>query len=409
MSDWRAINALFLASTILEGLAFGHVNAYSPLFLAELGLAPAEISAWTGLLYALMAGVAFPLAPFWGALAERYSRRLVIVRSQYLEAVAYLLLALAPDIWWVAASRVLLGLTFGNISVVVATQALLTPRKHIGTAIAVVQAAGPIAASIGPPAGAGLIGLVGLRGLFLIDAAMALLAALLVTFLMKEPPKAERKASVLARTGQVLALVWRRPVLRWNFLCLFLTVGSRAIFDVYLPVRIAELAADPAPVIGFVLGVAGVVTAVATVASSRLVDETGGIRWLTALLLFGAASTLGIAVLPSIWAVAALTWLRALPLAASNTLLVTHLTRVVRPADQTAILSLTPMPRNTAMFALPVLAAAIAPFGVGIAIGVGAAAYALAAAVAWLAARASPGEVAAIRSQAAEPSAPEPA
>ena len=82
MNDWRAINALFLTTTILEGLAFGHVNAFSPLFLTELGLSAAEVSAWTGFLYALMAGVAFPLAPFWGVLAERYSRRLVIVRSQ---------------------------------------------------------------------------------------------------------------------------------------------------------------------------------------------------------------------------------------------------------------------------------------------------------------------------------------
>jgi hypothetical protein len=81
-----------------------------------------------------------------------------------------------------------------------------------------------------------------------------LIAGLLVTFLMREPPKSERKASVLSRTGQTLALVWQRPALRWNFLCLFLSVGSRAVVEIYLPVRIAEVTDDPAPKIGLVLG-----------------------------------------------------------------------------------------------------------------------------------------------------------
>ena len=32
----------------------GHLNAYTPLYLAELGLAPDEVSRWTGLLYGAM-------------------------------------------------------------------------------------------------------------------------------------------------------------------------------------------------------------------------------------------------------------------------------------------------------------------------------------------------------------------
>src|SRR5690349_10881077 len=105
MRSWKAINGLFLTSACLEGLAFGHTTAYGPLFLSELGLSPAEVSAWTGFLFAVMMGVAFPLAPFWGALSERYSRRLVIARSQYIEAASYLVMAFAPNVWWVLVAR----------------------------------------------------------------------------------------------------------------------------------------------------------------------------------------------------------------------------------------------------------------------------------------------------------------
>jgi predicted MFS family arabinose efflux permease len=351
--------------------------------------------------------VAFPLAPFWGAIAERYSRRIVIMRSQYLEALSYVIMAFAPDVYWVLGARLLLGLTFGNVSVVIATQAQMTPRRYVGTAIATIQAAMPIAASIGPPAGAGLIDLVGIRGMFLVDAAMALSAGLLITFLMREPPKSSKKASVLSRTGQTLALVWTRPALRWNFLCLFLSIGSRAVVEVYLPVRIGEVADDPAPKIGLILGVAGVITAIGTIASSRLIDEHGGIRWMLPAMLLAAAATAGVAVVSDLRWIAALTWIRALPFAAANTILVAHLTRVVGPADQTVVLSLTPMPRNTAMFAMPVLAAAVAPFGVGVALAVGAVAYAATALAGWLADRNTPAEIAALR-RAPEPDPAEP-
>jgi DHA1 family multidrug resistance protein-like MFS transporter len=397
VKDWRALTGLFLLTTTLEGLAFGHVTAFSPLFLSDIGMSPEEVSSWTGLLYAAMTMVAFPLAPFWGAIAERYSRRLVIMRSQYLEAISYVILAYAPNVWWVLGSRLLLGLTFGNVSVVIATQAALTPRRSIGTAIATIQAAQPIAASIGPPLGAWLIDLVGIRGMFLIDAGLALTAALLVTFLMREPPKSERKASVLSRTGQSLALVWKHPAMRFNFLCLFLSVGSRAVVDVYLPVRIGEIADDPAPKIGLILGVAGVVTAIGTLISAKLIDEHGGIRWLLPSMILAAVATAGVAVFSDLRLIAALAWIRALPFAAANTILVAHLTRVVGPADQTLILSLTPMPRNTAMFAMPVLAAAVAPFGVGVALMVGAAAYAITALTGWLADRHTPAEIATLR------------
>ena len=156
--DWRAITVLFATSTLLESIAIGHLTAFTPLFLRdELHVPESEIGQWTGLLTAASFAVAFPLAPLWGSLAERYSRKLIIVRSQYIEAIGYGLCALAPDLTWFFIARLILGLTFGNIAIVIASQTLLTPDRRLGSAIAAVQAANPIAISLGPPLGAALI------------------------------------------------------------------------------------------------------------------------------------------------------------------------------------------------------------------------------------------------------------
>ncbi|MCC6176576.1 MAG: MFS transporter [Chloroflexi bacterium] len=389
MRNWRAVNALFLVSTILESLAMGHLNAYTPLFLQGLGLTPAEVGSWTGIMYAAMMAIAFPLAPFWGPLAERYSRRLIIVRSQYFEALAYAIVAFAPNVWWILGSRLLLGLTFGNIAVVVATQALLTPSRHVGTAIAMIQIAGPIAASFGPPLGAGLIDSIGLRGLFLLDAGICLTAALLVTFLMPEPQTKRRAGSVLANTRETAVLVARRPATRWNFVSWFLSTGARAVVDVYLPVRITALAPDPAPVIGTILGVYGVLTAISTWIAARLVDEHGGIRWFGPAMAVAAIATIGMVVVPDVWVIGVLCWMRALPFAIANTILYAHLARILTRDEQTPVLALTTTPRNLSMFVMPSLAAAAAVMGAGAALMVGAACYGGASISGWLATRAT--------------------
>ena len=69
MRSWQATTALFLTTMMLQGLAYGHINAYLPLYLQELGLSDAEVSTWPGILYAVMMGVAFPFAPFGVGLA----------------------------------------------------------------------------------------------------------------------------------------------------------------------------------------------------------------------------------------------------------------------------------------------------------------------------------------------------
>jgi sugar phosphate permease len=162
------------------------------------------------------------------------------------------------------------------------------------------------------------------------------------------------------------------------------------VVDVYLPVRIAQVAADPAPAIGLILGIAGLVTALSTWVASRLVDDEGGIRWLYPGMIVATLSTIGMAFAPDLWLIAALTWSHALPFALANTLLYAHLARVLSSSDRTAILSLTPMPRNLASFVMPLIAAAVAPVGVGVALTVGAACYLASALTGWLAHRATP-------------------
>lgn len=393
--DWRAITALFATSTVLESLAIGHLTAFSPLFLRnDLHVPESDVAPWTGLLTAATFAVAFPLAPLWGALAERYSRKLIIVRSQYIEAVAYTMCSLSPDLQWFLISRLLLGLTFGNIAIVIATQSLLTPDRRMASAIAVVQAANPIAVSIGPPLGAALLPVIGLRGLFLLDGGACLIAAVLVTLFMPEPPGRNRRVAILANMRGSMEMVWRRPVLRWNFLSWYLTRGGGGVIETYLPVRIGELAPlDPAPAIGLVLGVYGVLTTIATWLTGRFVDRLGPARLFWPAMVVAGIAAAGIAVAPVLWLLAICAWVRSVPVALTGTVLYAHLAQVCKRDERAPVMSLTPVPRNVAQFSLPLLAAAAASLGTSGALMVGAAVYGVAAWVGVLLKRDTPVDV----------------
>jgi DHA1 family multidrug resistance protein-like MFS transporter len=373
--SWRGMNVAFLCCASVQFTVEGHVNAFTPLLLTDLELSPEEVATWSGLLFGIMMATALPLAPFWGVLAERFSRRWIVLRAYYLLAVAMLVAAWAPDIRALVLVRVLMGLCFGTIAVVIAVQAMLTPRNRIGSAIATVQAAMPISASLGPPLGSLAIPVIGLRGLFLLDAAIALAAALALTVLMPEPAERVKKGSVLGRTGEVIAMVWANPMIRWNFASAFLTRGALAALDAYLPVRITQVAEDPATAIGWILGIYGVLTTAATWFVGRIIDRSDETKLYWRAAILATLATAGIALADSVWLLGILAAVRSVPTAFGNTLLFAHIARVVPPDQQTPVFSLGPVARNAGALILPLVAAAVAGLAPGAALGVAAFSY----------------------------------
>lgn len=134
--DWRVLLLLLCFGALFDITAWGHLQAFTPLFLEqELQMDPTQVPFWTGVLAALPLCVAVPLAPLWGVLADRYSRKLIILRSLAIESVAYGLAAFSHTMVIFVLVRLLLGLAFGNVALMVASLSLATPERRLGTAV----------------------------------------------------------------------------------------------------------------------------------------------------------------------------------------------------------------------------------------------------------------------------------
>ena len=138
---------------MVEGLGVSQIFALLPTYLRQMGVAEQDRLAFIGIFSALIFIVGMPLVPLWGAWADKYSRKAVIVRSAIVEAVVFIAVALSREPWQLAASLLLIGLQLGNTGVMLAGIRDVAPRARLGTAIALFGASGPVGFAVGPALG----------------------------------------------------------------------------------------------------------------------------------------------------------------------------------------------------------------------------------------------------------------
>jgi MFS family permease len=174
----------------------------------------------------------------WGAASDRWGRKPVIVAGLLLFALGSAVAALAPDIYWIIAGRVLQGA--GAISAAVtALAADLTREEHrtkvmamIGSSIALVFAGSLVAAPV-------LYALIGMSGIFWLTGLLALGA---IYVLLKVVPAAPPP---VAGPPVPLAAVLREPQLaRLNFGVFALHLTQTAMW-VLVPSALVEYAGLP--------------------------------------------------------------------------------------------------------------------------------------------------------------------
>lgn len=108
------------ATTLVESMSWNQLTAYWPLYLQELHVSAEQVPGWIAAMSSLGWIVALPLAPLWGVLADRHSRKLIIVRSAAVEAVIFAGWALSGTPLAALAFQALNGFVLGNTGVMLA-------------------------------------------------------------------------------------------------------------------------------------------------------------------------------------------------------------------------------------------------------------------------------------------------
>jgi len=242
--------------------------------------------------------VGLPFLPLWGALADRYSRQPVIVRSFLAFLVAGLLMLFARDLWLFALGRAIMSFALGNSGLMMTTLAERVPKRRLGLAFAVMNSAAPIGYFAGPLAGGMVMDRWGFSLLILANIGLVLLVALALAFGYHDDYVGKRDAPIWRMALESVVLLGRSDNIRKLFAAIFvLFLGWEAILP-YIPVAIGELyrGADIGTAVGVVVGIGGLVTLFVGPAMGALADRFG--RW--RVLLIGSALSVILLPLPSL-------------------------------------------------------------------------------------------------------------
>jgi AAHS family 4-hydroxybenzoate transporter-like MFS transporter len=224
------IRVFLLCSLIvlLDGYDLQAMGLAVPALATAWHLAPSVFTlAQTASLVGLGLGSAF-IAPF----GDRLGRRPLLLAGLLVLLLTALGAATATTPWQLAGWRLLMGLGLGigqsNASALTAEYAPLARRATLMTLMGVCVALGGVLAGLTAPQ---VIAAAGWRGVFLVGAALALLALLTTAVGLPESPAIPAPAAP-AKGGSLLALL--RPPYRERTLRLWLVYGLSAMLLYFL-------------------------------------------------------------------------------------------------------------------------------------------------------------------------------
>lgn len=169
------------------------VVPFLPLFIRELGVTePHEVSTWSGLVFAGPFFVSFFITPLWGAMGDKYGRKIITLRAILGLAVAQILVGLSQDVYQLFLSRMFQGALSGFVPAALALVASNTPKEKNAYALGVLQTATASGNIFGPLIGGFLADLFGFREVFFIVAGVLFLTSLFFLIYVKEINKVDK-------------------------------------------------------------------------------------------------------------------------------------------------------------------------------------------------------------------------
>ena len=197
----RAALGFIFVTALIDIVAIGVIIPVLPRLVEQFVHGKAGTAAQIyGVFGAVFALMQFVFSPIQGALSDRFGRRPVLLISIFGLGADYVLMALAPNLWWLLVGRIISGMTAASFSTANAYIADITPPKDRAAAFGLMGTAFGVGFILGPALG-GLLGKYDPHWPFWAAAALALANGLYGLFVLPESLPPERRAPFRIRNA----------------------------------------------------------------------------------------------------------------------------------------------------------------------------------------------------------------
>ena len=284
-NDWRRNVWALTLTVFISFVGFQFFSPFLPLYIRELGVTdPAKIALWAGLQAAVTPAMSGILSPVFGRLADRFGRKMMLIRSLVGFVVIVAAMGLVTSVEQLFLARVVMGFFAGFTPMVMALATTAAPKDKVPAAIGMVQSAQLLSVAVGPAIGGYVASHFGIRYAFFATAGLCALALVGLIVLFQEVSPASgalRQPTAKMPLSDVFRYRYFAVVMALLFIAQFIDRGLALL----IPLHVAHL-----PDIEKIAAISGTIVSIGAIAATtsanvaaRLAREVPAAR----LLLIG--------------------------------------------------------------------------------------------------------------------------
>jgi len=292
-SHWQRTLYIMFFAQLMTGVGFSSIFPFLPLYVKALGSTTGlSIELLAGLVYSMQAFSMMIASPIWGILADRYGRKLMVVRAMFGSAIVLFLMAFVRSAEELILLRTVQGLVTGVVGAANALVASEAPRERSGYAMGLLQMGLGTGIAFGPMIGGALADAFGYAVVFYVTGALLFLAGAIVLIGVKEEfipidAPVEKGKGFIVKWREIFTMPGVFMAYSMNFMA---QLGRMMIIPI-IPLFVETLLVESNTLntfTGLITGVSSATTTLCAVYFGRLGDRVGHRRILISSLFFSA-------------------------------------------------------------------------------------------------------------------------
>lgn len=194
---WKRNLFVLSIAVFFAGIAFSEIMPFLPLYIDTLGhFSHQQLNFWSGIIFSSVYFVSATISPWWGKLADKKGRKLMILRASLGMAIVLGSMGFVTNVIQLLLLRLLQGVFSGFVSNANALIATETPKDKAGQAMGTMMSTFTAGNLLGPFVGGTLASVFSYRITFFITGILLLISFFLSFFFVHEEgfkPVTEKK------------------------------------------------------------------------------------------------------------------------------------------------------------------------------------------------------------------------
>lgn len=288
-TSWKVSFRALMAAEFLAIMGFQTSTPILPLYLRDLGVEdPESLNFWNGIINASTSLVIALVAPIWGALADSYGKKPMLLRATLGGTLVLSLMAAVNAPWQLLILKIVQGILTGTVAAATVLTAAIVPAEEAGYRLGLLQVSIYLGTSTGPLVGGVISDLFGNRVNFLATGLLLAVASFLVFRFVDEDfsPKA-RQGRLLVKALPDLGVLRATPAIAGLLFATFSVQLANGTANPILPLIVLDLnggGTGTGSLVGLIIGAGSFAGAISAVFVGKISTRLGTARTLIACL-----------------------------------------------------------------------------------------------------------------------------